>query len=483
MYDELYLYIDGKWIDGGNRHEEPILDPATNRVIGRLPHATTRDLDRAVEAAHRAFLVWREVSPLERSNVLRRAATLLRERSHEIGRQITLDQGKPIADAAGEVNAAADSLDWHAEEGRRVYGRIVPARNPYVRQTILRQPVGVCAAFTPWNFPIMQAVQKVAAALTTGCTVVLKGPEDAPSGVAALARALHDAGLPQGCLNLVWGVPAEVSQYLVPHPLVRKISFTGSVAVGKQLASLAGLHMKRSTMELGGHAPVLIFEDSDLEHAVALLADRKIRNAGQACGAPTRFYVQSKVFEQFSALFTSHLKTIRIGAGISPDTEMGPLCHGRRLDAMNAFVADARSSGADILLGGEQEGKEGNFFKPTVIANPSASSRIMTEEPFGPVAALLPFDTFEAAIERANSLPYGLSSFVFTGSADIAQEAGRQLEAGAVNINHIGVGLAEIPFGGVKDSGYGSEGGQESLDGYLTTKLLTQLAISQPGKH
>ncbi|NSZ60141.1 NAD-dependent succinate-semialdehyde dehydrogenase [Agrobacterium tumefaciens] len=478
MYDELYLYIDGTWIDGGGRHQEAVLDPATNRTLGHLPRATTDDLDRAVEAAHRAFLAWRDVSPLERSNVLRRAATLLRERNAEIDRQITLDQGKPLAEAIGEVNAAADSLAWHAEEGRRVYGRIVPARNPFVRQTILRQPVGVCAAFTPWNFPIMQAVQKVAAALTTGCTVVLKGPEDSPSGVVALARALHDAGLPHGCLNLVWGVPGKVSEYLVPHPLVRKISFTGSVAVGKQLASLAGLHMKRSTMELGGHAPVLIFDDCNLEHAVALLADRKIRNAGQACGAPTRFYVQDKVFEQFSELFTRRLQAIRVGAGTVPETEMGPLCHGRRLDAMKAFVADAKSSGADILLGGEQSGKEGNFFQPTVIANPSASSRIMTEEPFGPVATLLPFNTFDEVIERANSLPYGLSSFVFTGSADIAQEAGRQLEAGAVNINHIGVGLPEIPFGGVKDSGYGSEGGQESLDGYLTTKVLTQLAVS-----
>lgn len=481
MYDDLHLYIDGTWIAAGGRHEEPVLDPATGRTIGRLPYATTEDLEKAVEAAHRAFLSWRDGSPLDRSGILRRAATILRERSAEIGRLITLDQGKPLAEAIGEVNAAADSLDWHAEEGRRVYGRIVPARSPLVRQTILREPVGVCAAFTPWNFPIMQAVQKVAAALASGCTVVLKGPEDAPAGVMALARALHDAGLPPGCLNLVWGVPAEVSHYLIPHPLVRKVSFTGSVAVGKQLASLAGLYMKRSTMELGGHAPVLIFEDCDLDRAIGLLAERKIRNAGQACGAPTRFYVQSPIYEQFAERFTRRLEAIRVGAGTTPDVEMGPLCHGRRLDTMKALVTDARTNGAEILLGGEQVGAEGYFFSPTVIANPPASSRIMTEEPFGPVAALVPFETFDEAMESANALPYGLSSFVFTGSADIAQEAGRRLEAGAVNINHIGVGLPEIPFGGVKDSGYGSEGGQESLDGYLTTKLLTQFALTERG--
>lgn len=477
MYDRLSLYIDGQWIEGGNRPVQPVFDPATDAVIGELPHASESDIDLAVGAADRAFQSWRDVSAYERSKILRRAAELLRQRSATIGRQITLDQGKPLAEAIGEVNASADSLEWHAEEGRRAYGRIIPSRHPSIQQTVQRQPVGVCAAFTPWNFPMIQAVQKIAAAFAAGCTVVLKGPEDSPAGVMHLARALADAGLPAGCLNVVWGEPAKVSERLISDPIVRKISFTGSVAVGKQLASLAGRFMKRTTMELGGHAPVLVFDDCDLESAVTILADRKIRNAGQACGAPTRFYVQRAIYDEFCERFTKAFGSIRVGSGLEEGVQMGPLCHDRRMAAMTGFIDDARAKGAEIAFGGDRIGDKGNFFAPTVIVDAPETSRVMTEEPFGPVAAMVPFTELDEAVAKANALEYGLSSFLFTRSLKVAHEVGRRLDVGAVNINHVGVGMPETPFGGIKDSGYGSEGGQESLEGYMTTKFLTQMAV------
>jgi succinate-semialdehyde dehydrogenase/glutarate-semialdehyde dehydrogenase len=474
MYQDLALYIDGEFVHGGGRQQQDVVNPATLEVLGKLPHATRADLDRALTAAQRAFASWRHTSPLERSKILRKVAELARERAKVIGQNITLDQGKPLAEAVGEVMSCAEHAEWHAEEARRIYGRVIPPRQQDVRQLVVREPIGVCVAFTPWNFPFNQAIRKIAAALGAGCTLVLKGPEDSPSAVVALAQLFHDAGLPPGCLNIVWGVPAEISDYLIKSPIVRKISFTGSVPVGKQLAALAGAHMKRMTMELGGHSPVLVFDDANVEKAAEILARFKTRNAGQVCVSPTRFYVQEGAYERFLARFTEVIGSTRVGNGMEEGVQMGPLAHERRVAAMQEFLTDATQRGGKIQVGGAMD-KTGYFFAPAVVTDLPDDSRLMLDEPFGPIAPVVRFKTTEEAIARANSLPFGLASYVFTESIKTSTKVSNALEAGMVNINHFGMALAETPFGGVKDSGIGSEGGTETFDGYLTTKFITQV--------
>ncbi|WP_459616251.1 NAD-dependent succinate-semialdehyde dehydrogenase [Bordetella sp. 2513F-2] len=475
MYEKLALYIDGEFIGGDGRNAQDVTNPATLEVLGQLPHATEADLDRALAAAQRAFESWKRTSPIERAAILRKVGEMSRAQAQEIGRNMTLDQGKPLAEAVGEVMACSEHLDWHAEECRRIYGRVIPPRNPDVRQFVVREPIGVCAAFTPWNFPYNQAIRKIAAALGAGCTIVLKGPEDSPSAVMAIARMFHDAGLPKGCLNIVWGEPAKISDYLIRSPIVRKVSFTGSVPVGKQLAALAGAHMKRVTMELGGHSPVLVFDDADIDRAAKMLAKFKIRNAGQVCVSPTRFYVQEGAYEQFLERFTETLKSIKVGNGLEDGVEMGPLAHERRVPTMAKFVEDARKHGGKIVLGGEAPSGKGFFFNPTVVTDLPDTAMLMTEEPFGPVAPVVRFKDTDEVLRRANSLPFGLSSYVFTNSLQTATKVSNALEAGMVNINHFGSALAETPFGGIKDSGIGSEGGQETFDGYLVTKFITHV--------
>ena len=475
MYPALSLYIDGQFILAEGRHEQPVFNPATGAVIGQLPHATREDLDRALAAAARAFEHWKKSSPMERSKVLRKVAELARERAPEIGRHMTLDQGKPLAESTGEVTLCADHAEWHAEECRRIYGRVIPARLDGVRQLVLREPVGVCAAFSPWNFPFNQAIRKISAAVGAGCTIILKGPEDAPSAVLALARLFHDAGLPPGVLNLVWGVPAEVSQHLINSPIVRKISFTGSVAVGKMLAAQAAMLMKRSTMELGGHAPVIVCDDADIDHAAKLMVAFKFRNAGQVCVSPNRFYVQEGAYEKFVGAFVDKARALKVGDGLHAGTQMGPLAQPRRVGAVAGFIDDEVARGASVLAGGAPMPGQGNFFAPTVLADLPEDSRMMTEEPFGPVAGMVRFKTLDEVLKRANSLPFGLAAYAFTGSTRNAQALSSGLEAGMVSINHLGLALAETPFGGIKDSGIGSEGGSETFDGYLNTKFVTQL--------
>jgi len=474
-YPQLSLYIDGEFIHGGGRHEQDILNPATQAVIGKLPHATREDLDQALAAAARAFESWKKSSPIERSNVLRRVAELARSRAQEIGRGITMDQGKPLAESVGEVMFCAEHAEWHAEECRRIYGRVIPARHPAVRQTVLREPVGVVAAFSPWNFPFNQAIRKVSAAVGAGCAVILKGPEDAPSAVLAIARLFHDAGLPKGVLNIVWGVPSDVSNHLIESPVVRKITFTGSTAVGKMLAAKASALMKRSTMELGGHAPVIVCDDADVEAAIALLVPYKFRNAGQVCISPTRFYVQDGVYERFVAGFVEKTSALKVGDGLVEGTQMGPLAQQRRVGAVAGFIDDARERGASILVGGAPLPGVGNYFAPTVVADLPDNARLLREEPFGPVAGMIRFKTVDEALRRANGLPYGLASYVFTRSNHNAHVLSTGLAAGMVSVNHLGLALPETPFGGINDSGMGSEGGLETFDGYLNTKFITQM--------
>jgi succinate-semialdehyde dehydrogenase/glutarate-semialdehyde dehydrogenase len=475
MYPEVLLYIDGQWRPSLDGRTIDVINPATGEAVGQVSHAAKADLDLALAAADKGFQTWRAVPAFERYKIMREAARLMRERAENIARIMTLEQGKPLAEARMETLAAADIIDWLAEEGRRSYGRIVPARAAGVQQRVIAEPVGPVAAFTPWNFPINQVVRKLSSALAAGCSIIIKAPEETPASPAELIRAFADAGVPAGVIGLVYGDPAEVSSYLIPHPVIRKVTFTGSTPVGKHLAALAGQHMKRATMELGGHAPALVFDDADVENATRLLVASKFRNAGQVCVSPTRFLVQRKVYEQFLERFVALASEIKVGNGLEQGVVMGPLANERRAPTLVAMVEDARAKGATVHTGGKAIEGAGYFFEPTVISGLTRDMSAMNEEPFGPLALVIPFDTLDEAITEANRLPFGLAAYAFTASSKTAQALSDRIEAGMLSINHLGIGLPEVPFGGVKDSGYGSEGGTEAIEAYLNTKLVTHL--------
>ena len=477
MYPDTNLFIDGKWGPAASGKTLVVLNPATGEAAGKVACAGKADLDRALAAAEKGFETWRKVSVFDRYKTMRKAADILRSRADDIAKIMTTEQGKPVIEAKGETLAGADVIDWMAEEGRRAYGRVIPARSPGVYQLVMKEPVGPVAAFTPWNFPINQVVRKTSAALATGCSIIVKGPEETPASCAALIKAFEEAGVPAGVISLVFGVPGEISEYLIPHPTIRKVTFTGSTAVGKKLAALAGQHMKRVTMELGGHAPAIVFDDADVDTAVKILASNKFRNAGQVCVSPTRFLVQEAVYEKFVAGFVNFAKKQKVGDGLAADTRMGPLANARRLEAVEAFVSDAVSKGAKVETGGKRVGNKGFFYEPTVLTNVPANARIMSEEPFGPIAPIMPFKDLDQVVKEANRLPYGLAAYAYTRSAKTATALGTSIESGMVSINHHGLALPEVPFGGIKDSGFGSEGGTEALEAYLNTKFVTQAGI------
>ncbi len=475
LYPDVQLYIDGVWSKGGSGHSEDVINPATGETIGSVPHGDRNDLDRAAAAALSAFRSWSKVSAFERGKVLRKVADLVRQRMDEIATVLTIEQGKPTVEAKLELNATVDLIDWFAEEGRRAYGRVIPARAPNVNQVVLKEAVGPVAAFTPWNFPVNQAVRKIGAALAAGCTIVIKGPEETPASCAMMVKAFADAGVPAGVLNLVFGKPAQISEHLIAHPAIRKISFTGSVPVGKQLAALAGQHMKRNTMELGGHAPAIVFDDADVDVAVKFLGGAKFRNAGQICASPTRFLVQERVYDDFVDKFVSLARQVKVGDGLDPATVMGPVATARRLQAIEDLVGDAVAKGAKVLTGGRRIGNNGFFFEPTVLVDVPIDAQIMNVEPFGPLAPIARFSETDEAITEANRLNYGLAAYAYTRSAKTIAAISAGVESGMVSINHQGLAMPETPFGGVKDSGYGSEQGIEGLEAYLTTKFVTQL--------
>jgi succinate-semialdehyde dehydrogenase / glutarate-semialdehyde dehydrogenase len=474
-YDKLALLIDGQWLSAGGRTEQPVINPATGETIGTLPHASKGDLDRALEAAKRGFETWRAVSPYDRAKLLRRAADIIRERRDHIATQLTLEQGKPLSESRVEVGSAADLFDWNADEGRRGYGRLIPPRTQGHRQMVIREPVGPVAAFTPWNFPINLPARKISSALAAGCSCIIKPAEETPGAALALARAVMDAGVPAGVLNVVFGVPTEVSAHLIASPIIRKITFTGSTAVGKLLAKLAAEGVKRATMELGGHAPVVVFEDADPDKVAELSVASKFRNAGQVCVSPTRFYVHESIHERFVNRFTELARHLPVGPGLAATSKMGPCANPRRVEAMESFIADARDRGARMTVGGGRIGNEGWFWQPTVLADVPNDAKIMNIEPFGPVAVINRFQGFDDVIAQANRLPYGLASYAFTESERTATAVGDALDSGMVGINTFQITVPETPFGGVKESGYGSEGGIEGLDGYLTTKFISQI--------
>ena len=475
MYPQLSLFIGGEWIASGARASQPVLDPATQKPLGQLPHATTEDLDRALAAAEKGFRVWRATSAYDRYKVLRKAAQLIRERQDHIARILTQEEGKINAESQGEVAYTADIFDWYAEEGRRAYGRVIPSRMPGLRHMVIPEPVGPVAAFTPWNFPALTPARKIAGALGGGCSIIIKPAEETPGTCIELARALQDAGLPAGVLNLVFGVPGQISEYLIKSPIIRKISFTGSVPVGKHLATLAAQNMKRATMELGGHSPVVIAEDVDPEKTAEIAAKGKFRNAGQICVSPTRFFVHESIVERFAKRFAEVAGGLQPGNGLDPKTGMGPLANPRRVEAMEGFIADARDRGGRVATGGTRTGKEGFFFKPTVLTGIGDDAKVMREEPFGPVAPIVPFKTIDEVVTRANSLPFGLAAYAFTNSTQTAALLSDALEAGMVGINTYAISTPETPFGGVKESGYGQEGGIEGLEAYMVKKFVAAM--------
>ena len=472
-YTSLELFIDGRFRSGEGRSTEPVFNPATAGAIADLPHATTADLDEALSAAHRAFPAWAATTALERSAVMRRAAQLIRDRLEAIAIIMTLEQGKPVAESRGELHHAADVIDWYAEEGRRTYGRVVPSRVPGVRMVVTQEPVGPVAAFTPWNFPALTPCRKIGGALAAGCTIVIKASEEVPGTAVEIARAFADAGLPAGVLNLVFGNPATVSAQLIASPLIRKVSFTGSTAIGKQLMKLCAEDLKRTTMELGGHGPVIVFDDVDVEAVAETAALGKYRNAGQVCVSPTRFFVQEAVHDRFLNRFTEVARGIRLGNGLQDGVQMGPLANPRRIEAMETLVQDAIDRGGKVETGGKRRGNDGWFFEPAVLSGLQDDAMIMTDEPFGPVAPILPFTDFDEVVQRANSLPYGLASYAFSTSARRVADIGPALKSGMVGINTFAISQPETPFGGVLDSGHGSEGGTEGLLAYLDTKLTS----------
>ena len=477
MYPNTQLYINGAWTAGATGRTLPVVNPATGVEIGAVAYAERADLDQALDAAERGFKAWRKVSAFERAKVMRKAAALFRERVDAVAPMLTMEQGKPLFEAKQEVLAGADIIDWFAEEARRAYGRVIPARAEGVYQLVIKEPVGPVAAFTPWNFPINQVVRKLSAALAAGCSIIVKAPEETPASPAELIRAFADAGVPAGVINLVYGSPAEISSYLIPHPIIRKMSFTGSVPVGKQLAALAGQHMKRTTMELGGHAPVIVFDDADVDAAAKTMTFMKYRNAGQVCVSPTRFLVQEAAYPRFVEKFVEGAKAVKVGDGFDQDTKMATLANPRRQRAMQAHVEDARKHGGKVLTGGYPIGEKGNFFEPTVITELPKDAMAMNQEPFGPLAIINPFKSFDDAVTEANRLPYGLAAYAWTKSAKTANAIAASVETGMMTINHLGLALPEVPFGGVKDSGYGSEGGSEAIEAYLNPKFVTQAGL------
>ncbi len=470
----LKLLIDGQWQNSRNGETRPIINPATEEVEGEFHVAQDQDLDAAAEAAARGFEVWRKVPALNRGAILRKTAQLMRERAPAIAELITRENGKTLQESVSEVTWAADYFEWFAEEARRTYGRIIPARMAGVRQMVTREPIGPVLALSPWNWPLMTATRKLAPALAAGCSIILKPAEETPSAPVELVKILMECGVPAGVVNVVYGIPAHISSRLIRSPHIRKISFTGSVAVGRLLASQAGESLKRITLELGGHAPVIIFEDADVEAAVAKLMPVKFRTSGQVCSSPSRFFVQEGAYERFVSLMAEACSKLKVGNGLDSGIDMGPVTSARRLAAVSEFIENAVSHGAQVVTGGQRIGDRGHFHAPTVLRDVPLEATLMQEEPFGPVVPVVPFKSYDDAVRLANSLNLGLSAYAFTSSLSIAQRISDDIESGMVGVNTLGVSIAEAPFGGIKDSGSGQEGGMEGIEPYLNTKFIAQ---------
>lgn len=474
------LLIDGRWLDGAGRSTAPIVDPATGLEVDRVTVADDADVDDALAAAQAGFERWRAVSPWERSAVLRRAGQLIHDRRDAIAEVLTQEQGKPISEARDEVAAAAEQFDWYADETRRIYGRVIEGRSEDIRMQVIRQPIGPVAAFSAWNFPALLPARKMAAALAAGCSIIVKPADEAPRTALCLAEALQDAGLPDGALGVLMGDAPRIGDRLVRSPIIRKVSLTGSVPVGRTIMRTAAENLTQLTLELGGHAPVLVFRDADLDTAVPAMVHAKFRNAGQVCAAPSRFFVAREIADEVLERFVAEVGRLRVGPGSDEETQVGPLSNRRRLTAMSDLVAEAVQDGAELLAGGGRPSDadpEGFFFEPTVISAVEDSMRVMSEEPFGPLAPFSAFDDIDEAIVRANATDLGLAAYVFTRDLATANRASERIESGMVGVNNFGIALAEAPFGGIKQSGFGREGGTEGVESYTVCKYVNMRLV------
>ncbi|ESR27179.1 NAD-dependent succinate-semialdehyde dehydrogenase [Lutibaculum baratangense] len=474
MYRDLDLYIGGVWGKASSGGTRDVLDPATEEVVGRIQDATPQDLDRALQAAEEGFRAWKSVSTWERGAKLRQVAGLIRERVDTIAEIMSTETGKPLAEAKGETGAAADQFEWLGEEARRVYGQTIPGRTPDTRLQVIYQPVGVVAAFSAWNFPALLPARKIAAALAAGCSIIIKPAGEAPGSCAELVRACHDAGIPAGAVNFVTGQSSMIARHLISSDVVRKVSVTGSVPVGKEILHLAADGVKKVSMELGGHGPVIVFDDADAVKAAETCAATKFRNCGQVCISPSRFYVHERSYDAFAGRFAEVARGLKVGGGLEDGVQMGPLANPRGLETAKTLVEDAVSRGAELLAGGKppSDRNRGYFFEPTVLGRVPDDARIMIEEPFGPVAPITTFSDYDEVMRRANSLPFGLAGYVFTGSLNLATRASEDLEVGMVGVNEMLLATAEAPFGGIKESGMGREGGSLGIHDYLEPKYV-----------
>ena len=474
-YPQLQMLIAGEWTNGTSGVTENVICPADGTVLGELPHASKEDLDDALNSSLEGFNKWRSETPLNRQSILEKAAKILEREFDKNSENLTREMGKPLVEAKIEMQVAIDLLRWYGEEGKRVYGRIIPSRIPNMEHEARKVPAGPVLAFVAWNFPATNVMRKVAGALAAGCSITIKPSEETPATAIAIGKALMEAGLPAGVLNIVFGVPSEVSEHLLSSPIPRKLSFTGSVPVGIHLQKLAAQNLIRCTMELGGHSPVMIFKDADIEAAVKHCAAGKFRNAGQVCISPTRFFIEEPVYDEFIKSFKSHVEAINVGDGLDSKSTMGPLVADRRLEVMEDFISDAISSGGEVISGGGRGQSPGSFFEPTLIRDVPDTAKIMIEEPFGPVAPSASFSSIDEIIERANSLPFGLASYAFTSNPRTSQILKSEIESGMLAINSMHIHSVETPFGGLKHSGYGYEGSIEGLEAFLVTKYSSEI--------
>jgi succinate-semialdehyde dehydrogenase/glutarate-semialdehyde dehydrogenase len=474
MYDDIYLFIDGEWRSASDNETKAVTDPATEEQLGTIPVATEADIDDALSAAERGFEVWRKMGTWERATIIRKTADLIRERVDEVAIAMSLETGKPLAEAKGETGAAADQFEWYSEETKRIYGQIIGSRTHDSRMAVIMQPVGVVAAFSAWNFPALLPARKIAAALGAGCSIIVKPAGETPASCAAIIQACHDAGVPKGVVNFVTGNSGAIASQLIRSPIVRKVTVTGSVPVGKQILALAAEGVKKVSMELGGHGPVVIFDDFDPIEAANVCAPTKFRNCGQVCISPTRFYVHERSYDAFSARFAEIAKSLKVGRGMDDGVQVGPMANQRGLDTIQSMTEDAIGRGAELLAGGKAPAgaNKGFFMEPTVLGRVPDNAKVMTEEPFGPIAPITTFTNYDDVMARANSLPFGLAGYVFSNNLSLATRASEDLEVGMVGVNEMLLATAEAPFGGVKESGMGREGGTFGIQDYLDPKYI-----------
>jgi succinate-semialdehyde dehydrogenase/glutarate-semialdehyde dehydrogenase len=468
------MYIDGKWMDSTNENTHKLINPATEEMITEIPMATMEEINLAIKAAEKGWKKWRNIDAWSRSEVLRKVAYWIRTNIQLLARILTEEQGKPLAEAKGELNATADQYDWYADEARRIYGRTIEGHTTEVRLSVIKQPIGVVAAFSPWNFPYLLSSRKIAPAIAAGCSIIVKADIYTPRSVLMIAKAFEESNLPPGVLNVITGNSAMISEQLCKSSIIRKITLTGSIPVGQILLRQAAENIIPVTMELGGHSPFVVFEDVDVQKVAEIAAKAKYRNNGQVCISASRFYVHESIAKEFIQKFIEVTKTLKIGNGLEDGIDIGPLGNGRRVNATIALIEDALAKGAKLEYGGKihPDFAKGYFFEPTVITNVNSSMKIMNEEPFCPIAPISTFKDLDDAIEKANSTDFGLAAYIFTNNLRTATLASEQIEAGMVGINDVALATAEIPFGGVKKSGFGREGGSEGISEYVVEKYI-----------